>query len=542
MTLFQYHLVGLALTSISMLGLGLFVLWKNPKRNLHRSMAAYCWSIAWWSGWECTALQMPTKELTRQLLRVEYVGVVFITTLLCTTVSYLLDFSPRARRRFLLPLYAGSVIFLFFASIFPTKQFLDITPGPMFYLPFWAVAGPHYWPFLVFFLGTLIVAHAVILHRWYRAEGRERASLALFLIGSLLAYSGGCPEFALKYGVRLGWLNPFGLYLFPLYSVLVIYAVVQFKLFDINIIVRKSLVYSLLVTSLTAGYFGLIYAIERAFQISFGYHSLGLSLIAFGLMALLFQPLKIGIQRLVDWIIFRVPQEQIAKRMERLEEHALQAEKLKAISTLAAGMAHEIKNPLTAIKTFAEFIPEKQNDPIFMKRLHHVLTSETQRIQEVVQELLEFAKPKTPNLKPVDLGPIIKSTVDFLSGDLLKHSIQWAISCQHNNAVVQADADQLRQILINLIQNAADAMPTGGTLTLTTQANDGYLELAVTDTGEGIPKELLPKIFDPFVTTKPNGTGLGLAMVQTLVRTHRGAISVISTPARGTTFTLRFPL
>ena len=542
MTLFHYHLVGLALTSTSMVGLGLFVLWKNPKRNLHRSMAVYCWSIAWWSGWECAALQMPTKEITLALLRVEYAGVVFITTLLCTTVSYLLDFTPRARRRFLLPLYTGSVIALFFASLFPTKQFLDITPGPMFYLPFWAVAGSHYWIFLTFFLGTSIIAHAVILHRWSRAEGRERASLALFLIGSILAYLGACPEFALKYGIRLGWLNPFGLYLFPLYSGLVIYAVVQFKLFDINIIVRKSLVYSLLVTSLTAGYFGLIYAIEQAFRISFGYHSIWLSLIAFGLMALLFQPLKIGIQRLVDWIIFRVPQEQIAKRMERLEEHALQAEKLKAISTLAAGMAHEIKNPLTAIKTFAEFIPEKQNDPIFMKRLHHVLTSETQRIQEVVQELLEFAKPKTPNFKPVDLGPIIKSTVDFLSGDLLKRSIQWTISCRHDSATIQADSDQLRQVLINLIQNAADAMPIGGTLTLATQVNDGYLELTVTDTGEGIPKELLSKIFDPFVTTKPTGTGLGLAMVQTLVRAHRGTISVTSIPAQGTTFTLRLPL
>jgi len=225
-----------------------------------------------------------------------------------------------------------------------------------------------------------------------------------------------------------------------------------------------------------------------------------------------------------------------------LEEQALQAEKLKEISTLAAGMAHEIKNPLTAIKTFAEFIPEKQNDPTFLRKLHEVLTSETQRIQGVVQELLDFAKPKSPHLRPMDIGPLINSTTDFLSGDLLKHRIQWTVSCQHNGTTIQADPDQLRQVLINLIQNAADAMPNGGTLTLAIQANDDYLELTVTDTGEGIPKELLPKIFDPFVTTKPNGTGLGLAMVQTIVRAHHGSISASSTSTHGTTFTLRFPL
>ncbi len=142
----------------------------------------------------------------------------------------------------------------------------------------------------------------------------------------------------------------------------------------------------------------------------------------------------------------------------------------------------------------------------------------------------------------MDIGPLINSTTDFLSGDLLKYRIQWTISCLHNGATIQADPDQLRQILINLIQNAADAMPNGGTLTLATQASDGHLELTITDTGEGISKEILPKIFDPFVTTKPNGTGLGLAMVQTIVRAHHGSISVASTPSHGSTFTLRFPV
>jgi len=259
-------------------------------------------------------------------------------------------------------------------------------------------------------------------------------------------------------------------------------------------------------------------------------------------MALLFQPLKIGIQRIVDLIIFRVPQEQVAKRMERLEDEASQTEKQRAVATLAAGMAHEIKNPVSALKTFAEFIPEKGEDPEFRKKLHEILTGETQRIQNIIQELLDFAKPKPPQLKAIDLGELVTSTTNLLSSDLNKRHIKWTLSCHHNGAQIQADPDQLRQVLINLIQNAADAMPKGGNITLETRTLEGYLELSIADTGEGIPKELLSKIFDPFVTTKSTGNGLGLAMVQTIIKAHHGSIQAESTPGKGTTFILRIPL
>jgi len=297
-----------------------------------------------------------------------------------------------------------------------------------------------------------------------------------------------------------------------------------------------------LITFLTAGYFGLVYGVERALQITFGYRTIWVSLGAFSLMALAFQPLKTSIQRAVDWLIFRIPQEQLIKRMERLEEQALQAEKFKAVSTLAAGMAHEIKNPLTTLKTFTEFIPEKQHDPAFLQRLHEVYTTEINRIQNIVKDLLEFSKPRPPELKPVDIGPLIVSTANLLSGDLLRRRVQWTIDCQHNGSILQADAGQLRQVLINLIQNAADAMPSGGKLKIATQAINNHLELTVSDTGSGISPALLPKIFDPFVTTKADGNGLGLAVVYSIIQTHRGSIRANSQPGRGTTFTVSLPL
>jgi signal transduction histidine kinase len=337
-------------------------------------------------------------------------------------------------------------------------------------------------------------------------------------------------------------IPPLGAHFVALYCVIIMYAIVRYRFLDIQVVIRRSLVYSLLVTLLTVGYFGLVYGLERILKTTMGYHSAWVSLAAFALMALVFQPLKTMIQRVVDRLIFGMPQQQLAKRMEQLEEQALQSEKFKAVSTLAAGMAHEIKNPLTAIQTFAGFILEKHKDPEFARKLQEVLTAEAKRMQELVQDLLTFAKPKAPKLKPVDMAPLIHSTVNLLSGELSKRRVQWSVDCSHNGAAIYADPDQLRQVLINLIQNAADAMPNGGQLKIATQAVNSHLELTISDTGNGIPPALLPKIFDPFITTKPDGNGLGLAMVYSILQAHRGTIHAKSEPKQGTTFTVSLPL
>ena len=156
--------------------------------------------------------------------------------------------------------------------------------------------------------------------------------------------------------------------------------------------------------------------------------------------------------------------------------------------------------------------------------------------------MLEFSKPKSPQLKPLDVQALIDSTIELLSNELTKKNIQWSLDYRHGGALIDGDSDQLRQILINLIQNAADAMPSGGALKITTQTDKNHLELKVSDTGEGIPKELLTKIFEPFVTTKAKGTGLGLAMVRSMIEAHHGTIHVESQPGQGTVFTLKLPL
>jgi len=523
-----------ALTSFS---LGLFVYLKGRK-PLHRYWFLMSICVAGWASFFAIERIVANPELCLRLSRIEHGFSVFIAVFYLHSVMHLVSQQLSRRQIIYLRFSYAATVGLFL--LIPTALFLKgEDPKDVFGGRLYDTAGPLYFLFPLLYTILVTYASVTLLRARKTATGTRRAQLNLLLFGTALGFLLGGTCFPLVFNVPI---PPLGYHLVWLYNIFISYAIFRHQLWDIHVVIRRSLVYSILVTLLTAGYFGLVYGIERIFQTTFGYQSIWVSLSAFALMTLLFQPLKIWIQRLVDWVIFRVPQEELVKRMERLEQEALQAEKFKAISTLAAGMAHEIKNPLTAIKTFAEFIPERQQDTKFLKKLHEVLISEVGRIQGIVQEVLQFAKPKPPQLKPVELGRLISSTVDLLSAELVKHRVRWTVDCRHNGATVQADPDQIRQVLINLIQNAADAMSEGGTLTIATHANNGHVELKVSDTGEGIPKELLPKIFDPFVTTKENGNGLGLAMVHSIIQAHHGTIRAESTLGHGATFTLRLPV
>lgn len=510
--------------------MGILVFWKNHRASAARWWAIMCLFVAAWAFWNTFSLLSATAEGSLKYLRIADAFALFVP------VSFL-HFAMRFSGSFhLRPLLLG---YLATGLIAPTVGSpLFVTAGQKKFGIWFEVGGP---TFAVFaFLFALLPAYGLwlIWQATRGADGARRAQLFCLFAASALGFGGGFTWFLPAFGIDI---PPLGAHLISLYCIIVAYAIVRYRFLDIQVVIRRSLVYSLLVTLLTVGYFVLVNGMERLFQSTFGYRSVWVSLSAFALTALLFQPLKLWIQRWVDWLLFRMPQEELVKHVEHLEQQALLADKLKTISTLAAGMAHEIKNPLTALQTFAEFIPEKQSDPAFLKKLQEVMAAETRRIQGIVQELLDFAKPKPPQLKEVNPSSLIASTVDFLSGDLLKHHIRWALNCRHDGATIQADPDQLRQVLINLIQNAIEAMPNGGTLTVATNRLNDHLQIAVSDTGQGISRDLLTRIFDPFVTTKSRGTGLGLAMVQTILQSHRGIIYAASSP-RGTTFTVRLPL
>ncbi len=519
------------LTSALAALLAIVVLRKNSGSSAARQFAIMCSCVAVWAFWLAQAFIAPTNEHATIYVRVGDGVALFIPI---TYLHFVMHFVGRIKPNLLKAAYTITTLLVLTAG---SPWFV---PGVQWKYGMWfTVGGPTFLLFVIQYILLACYGMYLIYQETQTSQGTRKAQLSCLLAASIVGFGGGFMWFPPCFGIDI---PPLGGHLVALYCAAIMYGIVRYRFLDIQVVIRKSLIYSILITLLTVTYFGSIYGIEKLFQVAFGYQSVWISLAAFALMALLFQPLKVGIQRLVDLLIFRVPQEQLVKHVERLEEQALLGEKLKAVSTMVAGMAHEIKNPLTAIRTFTEFIPEKKSDPAFLKNLHEVLSAETRRIQEIVQEVLNFAKPRDPRPEPLNIEGLLNSTVNLLSSELLKRRIKWAVDCQHNGSLVHADPDQLRQVLINLIQNAADAMPEGGKLDLKTQAVNGHVELVVSDTGKGVPKELLPKIFDPFVTTKEDGNGLGLAMVYSILKANRGTIHAESEVGKGTTFTVGLPI
>jgi two-component system sensor histidine kinase PilS (NtrC family) len=223
-----------------------------------------------------------------------------------------------------------------------------------------------------------------------------------------------------------------------------------------------------------------------------------------------------------------------------LEEQVRRADKLAAVGKLAAGMAHEIRNPLASMSGSVQVLRlELVTASAEHRRLMDIVVRETDRLNELITDFLLFARPGAPRREAVELGAVIEETAALAARG---RDGQVVIDTRVAGPLPLAgDPRELRQVFWNLLVNAEQAMPRGGRVEVRAQAVPGGVEVTVRDSGEGIAAKDLPRIFDPFFTTKPNGTGLGLAIVHRIVQSHGGTIDVASRPGVGTTFTLRLP-
>ncbi len=232
----------------------------------------------------------------------------------------------------------------------------------------------------------------------------------------------------------------------------------------------------------------------------------------------------------------------VNEQLKAASERLLIQERLAAAGQFAMGMAHEVKNPLSAIKTFAQYLPEKYADPAFREKFFHIVQAEIERINTLVKELSDFAKPAPLQLQPVRLSELVEDTLTLLSDQCLRQGVEVHKSFGENGLAIQADPQQLKQVILNLLLNSLEAMEQGGRLEVTTQTNRTHLILRVSDTGSGILPEHQRDVWDPFFTTKERGMGLGLAIVKGVVERHGGQITLSSTPEKGTAVELFLPV
>ena len=224
-----------------------------------------------------------------------------------------------------------------------------------------------------------------------------------------------------------------------------------------------------------------------------------------------------------------------------------QSNKLASLGRLAAGIAHEINNPLTGVLTYSSFLLKRAADAETRQDLETIV-HETKRCREIVRGLLDFARQVPPKKSPTDVNAIVSRALGIVDNQLRVQNIQVTQSLREDLPRIHADPNQLQQVLINLLVNAADAFtdaPREIYVATDLKSADGgrEIEIKVADTGSGIPEKNLGKIFEPFFTTKDNkGTGLGLAVVWGIVSEHGGTIEVDSKVGRGTTFTVHLPI
>jgi C4-dicarboxylate-specific signal transduction histidine kinase len=237
----------------------------------------------------------------------------------------------------------------------------------------------------------------------------------------------------------------------------------------------------------------------------------------------------------------------VEAQLQRQRETLYQSEKLAALGTLSAGIAHEMNNPLGIITSRIEVMlldAEEHNLPPQVLEDLQVLHRATQRVARIASNLRSFARQTPREHARVDLNAVVQETLLLMQKPLEVDGIRLTTRLDPALAPILGDASTLQQVLLNLVTNAREAMASSGEIRIETSpaaAPTGWVQLVINDTGPGISPEELLKVFDPFYTTKKTGTGLGLSVSYGIIQDHHGTVDVQSVPGRGTTFVLAFP-
>jgi signal transduction histidine kinase len=244
-------------------------------------------------------------------------------------------------------------------------------------------------------------------------------------------------------------------------------------------------------------------------------------------------------------------------RVRELEERLRRADRLAALGTMAAGIAHDIRNPLTSILIFSQLMSLHHDDPDVREKFNRVVPRELERVQAVIEDMMELARPAAMHREPVNLNELITQVLELYESQAAAQSIKIEREYERELPFCMADRKRLHRCFSNIVSNAIQAMPNGGDLTLRTHQvgtmlfpNSGLpdphsepaIQVTVSDTGQGIPADRLSRIFDPFFTTKEKGMGLGMAITHRIIEDHKGMIDVQSEVGLGTTFTIHLPL
>jgi two-component system sensor histidine kinase HydH len=235
---------------------------------------------------------------------------------------------------------------------------------------------------------------------------------------------------------------------------------------------------------------------------------------------------------------------QVVKELQAARKEVIQSERLAAVGELAAGVAHELRNPLTSVKLLLQHVSKKANGFRIEESQLHLILEEVSRMEGTIQGLLDFSRTPVMNRTKHDLRDTLQRSLNLVDGRLKQNQIILEHEITSEPVWIDGDAEQLNQVFVNLLLNSIEAMPTGGQLDVSAEfyAERRIGRIVVRDTGDGIAHEVLPRLFEPFATTKERGTGLGLAVSRRIVTDHQGTITAENLPEHGAMLVVELPL
>ncbi len=520
-----YH-VGLPFNSLFSIFLGVFVICKNPNARTNQTWSLSCLFVAIWSLFLYFLIITQNHSYALLSAKICNVAAAYISTVL---THFCIAVTNAKNKKLLIVSYVSSVVITFFSF---SNSFVYTRPISIF--RYYTAPGPLFHYFTAHFFFYALYQEYLLIQGLKKCSIQKSNQIKYIILAITLGYIGGIFTFLPVYGIPI---NPLSSNFVWLYCAVISYAIIKHHLMDIKIIIRQSLVYSILIGLMTLVYYIFIYLTGLLVQNYFGYRSFVFNLVIFSIIALCFKPFERKTQELIDILIYKKTSGMLKIENEKLMEQVTKQDQMKSVATLAAGMAHEIKNPLTTIKTFAEYLPQKYDDPEFRNNFKKLVVDEVDRVNNIVKQLLEFSKPKELELKLERIVPILEETAALLSNNLLKNKIELTKDCGVDKTL-SVDRNQLKQSFLNLFLNSIQAMPNGGKLTVKTSEIEGNFVITIADTGRGIPQEHLAHIFDPFYTTRQDGTGLGLSIVHGIIAKHGGKIEVQSGVGMGTTMSV----
>ena len=226
----------------------------------------------------------------------------------------------------------------------------------------------------------------------------------------------------------------------------------------------------------------------------------------------------------------------------KLKEQLSRAEHLSTLGEMVAGISHEIRNPLGIIKSSSELLKKKMAGYDPSNSIPDIIIEESVRLNNIITDFLNFAKPKKPNLMNCNVEAVLEKNINFLASHIEEEGYTVAKHYDNNIPEITADSDMLYQAFLNILINAMQAMPEGGKIHVAIQSTDNTVKIFFEDDGEGIPQNLMEKIWDPFFTTKAKGTGLGLGIVKNIIESHSGSVQISAKPGAGARVKVELPV